>query len=366
MAETEVTVETHAEAGHAAEGHAAGHGAHHAPTGFIRKYIFSIDHKVIGIQYLLLALFSVVLGMLMSVLMRMKMTWPDHALAHPRHALPGGRARGRDDAGVLPLARHHARDDDGLLRADDGAAGRLRQLLPAHPDRRRRHGVPLLEHAVVLGHVHGARRARGRHLRLGRLGHRADGGLDGLRAALGHRAPAQRAGAGDGRQPLGHQHRHLLRRLAARRAELHRHAFEPAHEGHVPDEDAADVLGVVHDRRAGAALVPGAAGGGRAALPRPQRGHELLRPRRPLERDGRARPLGRLADSVAAPLLVLRAPGGLHRHPAGHGRHLAHPLDVRAQAHLRLPRDGLRDVRHRAPRLLRLGPPHVHSAACRR
>src|ERR1043166_2243168 len=67
---------------HAAE-HDAGHGAlvhHHGPpTSFIRKYIFSIDHKVIGIQYLLLALFSVFLGMIMSILMRMKMTWPDHA-----------------------------------------------------------------------------------------------------------------------------------------------------------------------------------------------------------------------------------------------------------------------------------------------
>jgi cytochrome c oxidase subunit 1 len=73
MADREVTVETHEAHEH------AGHGAHHAPTGFIRKYIFSIDHKVIGIQYLLLALFSVVLGMLMSILMRMKMTWPDHA-----------------------------------------------------------------------------------------------------------------------------------------------------------------------------------------------------------------------------------------------------------------------------------------------
>ncbi|MBV9925118.1 MAG: cbb3-type cytochrome c oxidase subunit I [Acidobacteria bacterium] len=78
MAEPEVTAETPAAAEeHAA--HGAGHGAHHAPTGFVRKYIFSIDHKVIGIQYLLLALFSVVLGMLMSILMRMKMTWPDHA-----------------------------------------------------------------------------------------------------------------------------------------------------------------------------------------------------------------------------------------------------------------------------------------------
>jgi cytochrome c oxidase subunit 1 len=67
---------------HPEEEHAGGHaaaGGHHAPTGFIRKYVFSIDHKVIGIQYLFLALFSVVLGMLMSILMRLNMTWPGHA-----------------------------------------------------------------------------------------------------------------------------------------------------------------------------------------------------------------------------------------------------------------------------------------------
>src|SRR5437763_14996501 len=60
-------------------GHAE-HAAHHhgPPTSFIRKYIFSIDHKVIGIQYLLLAVFSVFVGMIMSVLMRLNLTWPDH------------------------------------------------------------------------------------------------------------------------------------------------------------------------------------------------------------------------------------------------------------------------------------------------
>src|ERR671939_841849 len=54
--------------------------AHHhgPPKSFIRKYIFSVDHKVIGIQYLFLALFSVFVGMIMSVLMRMNLTWPDH------------------------------------------------------------------------------------------------------------------------------------------------------------------------------------------------------------------------------------------------------------------------------------------------
>src|SRR5918912_4062641 len=49
---------------------------HPAPTSFIRKYIFSIDHKVIGIQYILLAMTSVVIGLIMSVLMRMNLSWP--------------------------------------------------------------------------------------------------------------------------------------------------------------------------------------------------------------------------------------------------------------------------------------------------
>src|SRR5436305_8688820 len=49
---------------------------HPAPTGCIRNYIFSIDHKVIGIQYILLALTAVVVGMVMSVLMRVNLSWP--------------------------------------------------------------------------------------------------------------------------------------------------------------------------------------------------------------------------------------------------------------------------------------------------
>ena len=52
---------------------------HPAPTGFIRKYIFSLDHKVIGIQYIILALAAVLVGMTMSLLMRLKLSWPDHS-----------------------------------------------------------------------------------------------------------------------------------------------------------------------------------------------------------------------------------------------------------------------------------------------
>ncbi|MGB9335198.1 MAG: cbb3-type cytochrome c oxidase subunit I [Candidatus Acidiferrales bacterium] len=55
--------------------HSAPH-AMPAPTGFISKYIFSLDHKVIGIQYFLLALLAVCIGIVLSVLMRFHLVWP--------------------------------------------------------------------------------------------------------------------------------------------------------------------------------------------------------------------------------------------------------------------------------------------------
>ncbi len=51
--------------------------AHQPPSGFIRKYIFSTDHKVIGIQYICLALFSAFVGMALSLLMRIHLVWPN-------------------------------------------------------------------------------------------------------------------------------------------------------------------------------------------------------------------------------------------------------------------------------------------------
>jgi cytochrome c oxidase subunit 1 len=49
---------------------------HEPPTGWFRKYVFSMDHKVIGIQYFFLALFSVLVGMALSLLMRLQLAWP--------------------------------------------------------------------------------------------------------------------------------------------------------------------------------------------------------------------------------------------------------------------------------------------------
>jgi cytochrome c oxidase subunit I len=67
---------------------------HAAPSGFIRKYIFSLDHKVIGKQYYFLALFSVFVGMILSWLMRMHLVWPNvHIWGLDKlspHGAPGG------------------------------------------------------------------------------------------------------------------------------------------------------------------------------------------------------------------------------------------------------------------------------------
>ena len=54
--------------------------AHAAPQGFIRKWIFSLDHKVIGLQYFFLALASVCVGMFLSLLMRIHLIWPTAVL----------------------------------------------------------------------------------------------------------------------------------------------------------------------------------------------------------------------------------------------------------------------------------------------
>src|SRR3954464_8833814 len=70
------------QAGHTTS-HPAGHGAHddHVDQGFIRKYVFSTDHKVIGIQYGVTALFFLFFGFMLMLMMR----WQ---IAHPGEAIP--------------------------------------------------------------------------------------------------------------------------------------------------------------------------------------------------------------------------------------------------------------------------------------
>ena len=48
----------------------------HAPMPFWRKYIFSTDHKIIGLQYILTAAVMSLVAIALSVLIRLQMTWP--------------------------------------------------------------------------------------------------------------------------------------------------------------------------------------------------------------------------------------------------------------------------------------------------
>jgi cytochrome c oxidase subunit I len=52
------------------------HAASEAREGFVRRYIFSSDHKVVGLQYFFLALAAVSIGIILSLLMRFHLVWP--------------------------------------------------------------------------------------------------------------------------------------------------------------------------------------------------------------------------------------------------------------------------------------------------
>jgi len=64
-------------AAHVEEAHAHDdHGHHHKET-FITKYIFSQDHKMIAKQYLITGIIMGIIGIAMSLLMRMQIAWPE-------------------------------------------------------------------------------------------------------------------------------------------------------------------------------------------------------------------------------------------------------------------------------------------------
>lgn len=65
---------------HEAHGHHDSHGHHdahgHHEENFVSKYIFSQDHKMIGKQFLMTAVFMGVVAMLLSILFRIQLAWP--------------------------------------------------------------------------------------------------------------------------------------------------------------------------------------------------------------------------------------------------------------------------------------------------
>ena len=78
--------------GHSAHGE---HGHAHAEPGFIRKYVFSMDHKVIGLQYTVTSLVFLMFGFFLMALMRWQLAYPGQPIPFVGNMLgmanaPGG------------------------------------------------------------------------------------------------------------------------------------------------------------------------------------------------------------------------------------------------------------------------------------
>ena len=65
-----------------------------ARHGFIRQYVFSTDHKVIGIQYIITGLVMAVVGALLAALIRLQLGWPEAQWPLLAQLLPTGMAGG--------------------------------------------------------------------------------------------------------------------------------------------------------------------------------------------------------------------------------------------------------------------------------
>ena len=170
----------------------------------------------------------------------------------------------------------------------------------------------------------------------------ADFGWFAYTPAVGRRALARRRCRPLDLRPRGRRSRH-----DPRWRQLHHH--DPVHAGarhdDVPDAD----LHLEHLRH----VVPDP-----ACVPDPDR-CPVRAAGRPAPRGARVRPRQRRCDPLAAPVLVLRPPRGLHPGAAVlRHRHRGDP-GVRSQAAVRLQGHGVRDARDRRPVRGGVGAPHV-------
>src|SRR5258705_5048423 len=125
------SLETHGEDRHNNEGehlpsHGSGAAGEHHELGWWRKYVFSTDHKVIGIQYGFTGLIFLFFGFSLMMLMRWQLAYPGQALPVIGKLLPHIFV-----AGPLPARQTTPRFSNTVCALHRTISGVLRLVPPA-------------------------------------------------------------------------------------------------------------------------------------------------------------------------------------------------------------------------------------------
>ena len=297
---------------------------HPEPQGFVRRYVFSLDHKIIGIQYIITAFVFFVLSGLLAEAIRTQLLNPN------------GGFVAADTYNEIYSVHGSAMVWLVIIPMLTGGFGNL--VFPVQIGARDV-AFPVAEHAQLLD-LPGLRLDAVLVVSDGRADRRLDGVSAGLAARRGRNVDVVRGDllVGVSSTMTGINFVVTILKMRA-----------PGHDVHA---HAALRLGPVRNRAAADDRDDGARRGAGRALHRAPVRRAVLRP------DQRRQP-----GHVAAHVLVLLASGRLHHDLAGVRDHLRGAADLRAQADLRLQADRVLLDGDRAAGLHGLGAPHVHVGA---
>ena len=327
------------------------HEAHHEELGFWRKYVFSTDHKVIGIQYAITGLLFLLFGFSLMMLMRWQLAYPGAALPLLGRLLGEARMPGGT---MLPEFYNELGAMHGTIMvflgvvplAVGGFGNFVLPLQIGAPDM----AFPRLNMASYWFFFLGGVTMLGQLFRP--RGSRA------VRVDLLH---APRRHRGHGPDDVAHRDDLPDHLVAARSDQLHHdHDPAPRQGAHLHAIPLLRVGPVRHGLPPAPGLPAARGRGGHAADGSCGR-HELLPPERPRrQRPGPHQRRRRQPAPLAAPVLVPGAPGSLRPDPSRDGNRGRDHREQHAEAAVGLPFDGLLARLPRLHVVHRLGAPHVH------
>ena len=254
-----------------ARSHEAAHEhAHHEHLGFWRKYIFSVDHKVIGIQYAVTGLLFLFFGFCLMMLMRWQLAYPGPRAAAARQAARrGAHARA---ASMLPEFYNELGAMHGTIMvflgvvplAVGGFGNFVLPLQIGAPDM----AFPRLNMASYWSYFLGGMMMLASFFVPGGAAQSGWTSYPPLSVIAGHGPDGVAASAWC----------FLITSLAARRGQLHRHHHPAARAGPHLLAPAVLRLGAARDRVPAPARLPAARGRGGHAADGPRRRHSFFLP----------------------------------------------------------------------------------------